>query len=357
MTDTPSINNSATVEVVVAQQALRAVVAGGASRQVGRDASFTLDGSDSNDPDEDTATPFAYAWACAAVSAGADCSGLALAATATVNVPSSSLSVGTYRFTLMVSKGSRTASASSSVEVVAGSPPAVAIADLGADKFNSDGGFLSLAGTVSSPLATTYAWEAIASDVAKPFLRTSVRVASVTGSLNPLLPLAALTAGYEYTFRLTATDSDGQAASSTVVVVMNEAPGSGSLAVSPTTGFALETAFEFAALGWVDADLPLNFAFGTVAVNPLDGSLDASVLLPFRDGTADALYTADTLSAGDNATGCVRARMPSVWPCHRQERAQVQHQNRRLKSLAGEHVLRCRFEPTSRIGTLTPTSV
>ena len=343
MTDTPSINNSATVEVVVAQQALRAVVAGGASRQVGRDASFTLDGSGSNDPDEDTATPFAYAWACAAVDSGADCSGLALAATATVNVPSGSLSVGIYRFTLTVSKGSRTASASSSVEVVAGSPPAVAIADLGVDKFNTDGGFLSLAGTVSSPYATTLSWVATVTDVAKPFLKASVPVASVAGN-TALLPLASLTAGYEYTFRLTATDSDGQAAASTVVVVMNEAPGSGSLAVSPTTGFALETAFEFAALGWVDADLPLNFAFGTVAVDPLDGSLDASVLLPFRDGTADALYTADTLSAGSNATGCVRERTPSVWPCHRQERAQAQHQNRRLKSPAGEHLLHCRFE-------------
>ena len=301
MTDTPSINNSATVEVVVAQQALRAVVAGGASRQVGRDASFTLDGSGSNDPDEDTATPFAYAWACAAVDSGADCSGLALAATATVNVPSSSLSVGTYRFTLMVSKGSRTASASSSVEVVAGSPPAVAIADLGVDKFNTDGGFLSLAGTVSSPYATTLSWVATVTDVAKPFLKASVPVASVAGN-TALLPLASLTAGYEYTFRLTATDSDGQAAASTVLVVMNEAPGSGSLAVSPAAGFALETVFEFAALDWVDQDMPFLYVFGTVNVLP-DGSLDQSVLLPFGDGVGDALYNVDSLSAGANVTG------------------------------------------------------
>ena len=82
---------------------------------------------------------------------------------------------------------------------------------------------------------------------------------------------------------------------------MNEAPSSGSVSVQPGKGFALETAYSFTALNWVDEDLPLAYRFGTVPVHK-DGSLDLAMAAPFGDGRSAATYSGVTLSAGLNYT-------------------------------------------------------
>jgi len=134
MTDSPNVNNSATVSVVVGQQALKAVV-GSAFRQVGTDSSFTLDGSGSHDPDE-SAAPLEYAWTCAGVSGGATCGELDLGTGAAATVGANALASGTYAFTLTVAKAGRdSAQTASVVEVTAGSPPLVDVAALAKDKY------------------------------------------------------------------------------------------------------------------------------------------------------------------------------------------------------------------------------
>ena len=299
MTDTPSLNNSATVDVQVGQQDLVAVVAGGASRQAGRDAAFIMDGSGSYDPDEDSEA-FSHAWACADSSAN-DC-GITLASASTATVAAEALAIGTYTFTLTVTKGSRNNSASVSVEVTAGAPPAVSIAALANDKYNADDGFSALTATVSSSrdLSFTTAWSATDSDVSAPFVSGGAAVATAS-KLTTVVGLGRLTEGSTYTLRLTATDTDGSSAYAEVTLTMNSAPSSGAVVVAPLGGFALDTAFAFSSLNWVDEDLPLTYVFGTTDVN-IDGSLDTSSLYPFGNAGSDASVSEVTLSAGANGT-------------------------------------------------------
>ena len=41
----------------------------------------------------------------------------------------------------------------------------------------------------------------------------------------------------------------------------NDKPSSGTLAVSPKTGYTIKTGFDFVALSWCDTDLPLKYKY------------------------------------------------------------------------------------------------
>ena len=97
LTDTPSSNNSALLDVVVQTQSVKARVAGGAERVSGTDQALELDASGSVDPDAMN-TSFSYAWSCSIATTGEACNGMATAglSNATVTIPPNSLSPGTY---------------------------------------------------------------------------------------------------------------------------------------------------------------------------------------------------------------------------------------------------------------------
>ena len=288
MLDDPNVNSSASVTVVVSQQNLVARIAGGAVRQVGAQSSITLDGSSSQDPDE-SSVAMAYTWTCAAAKSNTTCLDVAVPFnSATISVPANSLSTGTYIFSLQVAKGSRQSeTVSTSVEVVAGSPPVLSISNLPGTKYNAGGGFVSVLGTVSSTLGYTSIWSIDSSDVTSPFFVKSAPTPTVANKLSAVLDLSAFTVGNSYTIRLSATDSAGVSSFTTISLTMNEAPGSGAVAVTPSKGVALSTPFSFAALGWVDEDLPLSFRFGTVPVND-DLSLNLDSAAPFGDVRSSA---------------------------------------------------------------------
>ena len=319
MTDTPSLNNSATVTVVVGQQQLVPVVAGGSFQQVGRNEEFTLDGSGSYDPDE-SAGAMAYAWSCAATGDTASCAGLVLGTGVTATVAAGALPMGTYAFTLLVSKGGRSAASGASVvEVVAGSPPRISITAVGGRaKRNTQEVYLNLSASVevAPPLTVETTWDAVGSDVALVFRgplgvpRATVTGAAAGGATLVVLRVGALTPGNTYTLRLTATDSDGATAFGLVDVVMNEAPSSGSLAVEPKSGYALFTEFRLTSLNWVDEDthdaatgedFPLEYIFGNVAVDRFSGALDTGSVYPFGK-VETSVYDGVTLSSGSNYT-------------------------------------------------------
>jgi hypothetical protein len=255
------LNNTATVEVQVAQQDLVAVIGGGAYRQAGRDNAFTLDGSGSYDPDQDSGTAMTYSWECGRGNGTGACGldvGVDLSSS-TLTVGVEGLAVGTYTFALVVGKGARSSSSVSvQVEVVAGAPPVVAIAALAQKKYNTDANFLSVSATVTSSLDVSTVWSAQSSDVASVFRSKGVPATTVSGSLSALVALFRLTPGATYTLVLTATDSDGSSAFATTTVAINSPPGSGVVAVSPLHGYSLNTGFEFSAVNWVDDDKPLK---------------------------------------------------------------------------------------------------
>jgi hypothetical protein len=156
LTDNPTSNNSATVEVVVNSQPVEAVIAGGAERVSGTDQSLVLDASYSVDPDMIN-TSFSYAWSCTNATSGAVCNTTAggrleLAPNATVSVPANSLTPGTYEFEVFVSKpDGRNDTTASTVVITTGSPPMVRIATLASEKYNpAKDSYLQLSGTATS---------------------------------------------------------------------------------------------------------------------------------------------------------------------------------------------------------------
>jgi hypothetical protein len=295
MTDDPSVTNEATVVVQVGTQDLTAVIKG--VKQAGRDVAFALDGSGSQDPDE-TSGAMLYSWQCS----GCGTAFNSLVRTSvTLSVPAQTLALGTHEITLTATKGSRTAVATTQVEVVAGAPPSVEIQPLSKVKYNTDEKFVRIVGSVGSAVASTE-WSAVDSDVAMPFLNKGQAAATVGGlRMQAVVSLAGLTPGSSYTFKFYATDSDAQSSYSTVVLTMNEAPSSGSVVASPSMGYALDTTFSFSALGWVDEDLPITYGFGTAEVAlGTDGKveIDSTKLSPFGNRRSDSTYDGVTLAQG-----------------------------------------------------------
>ena len=69
-------------------------------------------------------------------------------------------------------------------------------------------------------------------------------------------------AGGRYIFSLQVSLASGISSSSTIAVEMNTPPLPGVFTVTPSSGYEVETKFEFAAFQWMDPDLPLTFEFG-----------------------------------------------------------------------------------------------
>lgn len=307
MIDDPNINSTATVEVNVKLQDIIAIISGGTFQQYGSLQAFTLGSSSSYDPDNSAGT-LSYYWSCAEdTTTTADCSGLVVPTrtTPTLSVGAGKLTAGEYTFTLLAKKGSRNDTATVTVEITTGTPPIISITAPTPNKYpakyNADDLYLSLTSTVTSSLDYTSKWTFDTSDVKKPFEVSGNAKKDVKNDLTAVLGVYGFTGGDTYVFRLTATDSDGFEAYSTVSIVMNKPPTGGAVEVEPINGYALETSFTFTAVRWTEEDIPITYIFGTTAVNA-DGSLDTSFLSPFGDERGDASYTGLTLAQGHNST-------------------------------------------------------
>jgi hypothetical protein len=90
-------------------------------------------------------------------------------------------------------------------------------------------------------------------------LPTGSRTSSVQFPLSIRADL--FSPGREYTFKLSLTDSFGTIIHSSISLTSNGPPSGGSLLVSPQSGIALLHIFFMNALGWIDDDLPLLYAF------------------------------------------------------------------------------------------------
>jgi hypothetical protein len=300
MTNDPSLNNTASVVVEVAYQDLIAVIDGGVYRQVGESAGFSLNGRMSYDPD-DSVGDLSYSWGCNASSASASCDGVNLLEADSVDVASRALEVGKYSFSLTVSKGKRSASTSTTIEILSGSPPVVEATPLTQKKYNLDSGFVKVSSaSAQSALPVTTTWSTEDSDVDDIFKSKGSSADQVKNMRQTVVQLSVLTEGFTYTLKLAAVDTARKSSYTTITFTMNEAPSSGSLTVSPLTGWALSTYFAFSAKNWVDDDLPLTYVFGTVAVNS-NGSL-TTALTPFGDSRSDCFWNDVMLAQGDEAT-------------------------------------------------------
>ncbi|CAM9256680.1 unnamed protein product, partial [Discosporangium mesarthrocarpum] len=141
----PALNASTMIEITVSQGPVRAVISGGSHRLHWAGEDLKLDGTASVDEDDITELPFRYSWACTGMYPGngsnawpVNGSAFESQANGTVVVRGGYLGAGqVYTIELNVSKGNESAtntygsfrsdSFSLTVEVVAYSPPAVAV--------------------------------------------------------------------------------------------------------------------------------------------------------------------------------------------------------------------------------------
>ena len=195
--------------------------------------------------------------------------------TSLVTIPSNQLSVN-YTYSIIVAAKSadgRTSSQTISVTTLAPGVPIVTIPSK-RSKFNADS-VLQLNGLFVANYSLRATWNATFSGAAMSLAGAAmtplVKIFSLQQATNPSttfpLAIAANTfiAGRQYTFTLYAYNArnPGVFAYSQVVLNVNSPPTGGRIAVTPTTGYALQTSFFTSQSGWIDdlEDYPLTYDF------------------------------------------------------------------------------------------------
>ncbi|KAH7461985.1 uncharacterized protein KRP23_13848 [Phytophthora ramorum] len=240
------------------------------------------------DPDA-SSTPFTYSWACQDITntsstASASCMNASLTPSAPLNLGSATgavlriapfnlVSNRQLKFSLTASKASRSATASSSIWIIAGHLPVVRVT-ASASKINPSSR-LSLVGDVSSDYPYTTRWAQTLGDLVLPTNEVSNTSDAFTlplTSANNAIRSFKLTPGLTYNFRLVATDTEGNVGFGAVTVVVNSPPTSGTFVVSPRAGYAMKDSFTLTCALWSDdvSDYPLTYSFGVLSAADFD---------------------------------------------------------------------------------------
>ena len=146
---------------------------------------------------------------------------------------------------------------------------------------------LKLFGTITSDASTTprnVLWSIDTNSGVNLQSMANMRVSGTVPSgsaesFNLVIPPSSLAERAAYTFTL----SSGSAYTS-IRILMNGAPTSGKFEVTPPTGDALSTNFQFIAKNWQDEDIPLQYVFGYKS-----SSRSADILI--RGLSENALHT------------------------------------------------------------------
>uniref|UniRef100_H3GPE4 PKD/REJ-like domain-containing protein n=1 Tax=Phytophthora ramorum TaxID=164328 RepID=H3GPE4_PHYRM len=286
-TSNQSSSSFASLLVSVSSSTPQVSIKGGDCALGERD-SLVLDGSATVDPDA-SSTPFTYSWACQDITntsstASASCMNASLTPSAPLNLGSATgavlriapfnlVSNRQLKFSLTASKASRSATASSSIWIIAGHLPVVRVT-ASASKINPSSR-LSLVGDVSSDYPYTTRWAQTLGDLVLPTNEVSNTSDAFTlplTSANNAIRSFKLTPGLTYNFRLVATDTEGNVGFGAVTVVVNSPPTSGTFVVSPRAGYAMKDSFTLTCALWSDdvSDYPLTYSFGVLSAADFD---------------------------------------------------------------------------------------
>ncbi|KAF4136682.1 REJ domain-containing protein [Phytophthora infestans] len=266
----------ASIVVFVASSLPQVSIKGGDCALGERDT-LVLDGSTTSDPDA-SSSPFTYLWTCQDVTNSSTvgscmnasvCPSVPLALTSTKSVlriaPLNLASNRQLKFSLTASKGSRTATAFSTIWTVAGRLPVVLVT-ASATKMNPSSR-LTLTSTVTSDYPYTTRWTQTIGDLELPRADVSDMFTLPLTSTNNAIRSFKLAAGLTYNFRLVATDTVGNVGFGSVSVVVNSPPASGTFVVSPQSGYAMQDTFTLTCSLWSDDadDFPLTYSFGVLS--------------------------------------------------------------------------------------------
>ncbi|WP_304192649.1 REJ domain-containing protein, partial [Phenylobacterium aquaticum] len=264
--------SSASVFLNVGRGSLQALIAGSNVLSVKSGGSVLVDGSGSYDSDDSVQATngLSFAWSCSQQSptVSAHCP-LLFSSNSAVQVlvtAAASIAVNaTLLVQLIISRDARTASTSVMAIVVPSTAATVAFASSSADfaHFDPTSKLSLLAKVQTQSLGCDARWSA-SSVYGLSSLQSLVSTALVTplpaqysGSLYLAIPANTLPSPLSFTITL----SCGTATSS-ISISTNAAPSLGSFQVLPSVGVEYKTQFEFDAMLWIDADLPLSYVFG-----------------------------------------------------------------------------------------------
>ena len=158
---------------------------------------------------------------------------------------------------------------------------------------------LTLSGTIFSyrPCTTAWAVQNSSMSMASNSLNAGIQFVLPMQWTTATLVLKASVLGSRevYRFHLRCGSLN-----SSIVVIANLPPQGGSMAVSPSSGFEVQTAFLFKAAGWKDKDLPLRFLFSYLTAQ--NHSLATESASEYND-SATSLLPAGSSNA-DYAINC-----------------------------------------------------
>jgi hypothetical protein len=287
---------AASVTVQVGRSGVVSSIAGGAAQTTSVFNSFLLDASASYDQDYPNSAALTFQWTCI-VSApiyGNPCPPQLQTAisssSAVISIPPQTAPAATYSFTCLVSNSfGKSSSSTVLVNVVKMRIPLLLMNPV-AVKYNS-GDSIVISATVQAPNNSIAVWSS--NQLTSSQFAAAAGTATVVNVFStPKTPLAffnvqlmlvpySLTSGLTYTFQLTcgfalminnvSVMSTTSQSTATVTIVMNQPPTSGSLAISPATGYALNTTYTLQASLWTDSsadDLPLLYSFSYFAASP-----------------------------------------------------------------------------------------
>ena len=180
------------------------------------------------------------------------------------------LTIGRYKFVLDVSKTNsssgfiRHMNDSVIIQVKGGNIPKVLVSYTPRSDVYNTGETIKLSSSWSSKYSVLSAvWSQIDDNVP---VNNAIIGTDTSGNARrtTTLSTAFLTGGSTYTFQLRVIDTQGNFGDANIKITMNSPPSSGSLSVSPPSGYPFDTEFEFVALGWTDstdADYPFKYSF------------------------------------------------------------------------------------------------
>lgn len=285
--DSSSDGPSSASIVVNVGASVPVVTVSGGSRSIGVKEYLALVGN-VVDPDN-SAVPFQFVWTCSDVTvtnASTNCLNALTNETLSLSgIQSLNLTVlpfhlsanRTLLFSLIASKAGKSATASTTVWTLPLSGPAVVTTTV-STKINPSVAF-KLSAEVASEYPFTMRWIQYQGDLN----------ISASSDANPAfsLPLTSqsnaivknsLTPGLTYVFRLVATDINNNTGFGSIVVNVNAPPSSGTLTVSPQSGYAITDKFVLSCAHWTDdpADLPLTYSFASISTSRFETILEES---------------------------------------------------------------------------------
>jgi len=253
-------SKSVSITVEAQRAALVAQIAGGSAASIGANQDFTLDASGSSDP-ANAEREMQYSWSVvdangAAVIDQKTNRSISLPSAAQITIQGGQLAVGAYRFTVTVSKDTRTASATVDRAIVAGNPPQVSIRQIQPrTAIVLPNSHVILQGQVERPGRLTFRWSCIEGGLNLSAVETDRRSLILNQNQD-----AYFAGGTTYKFKLEVTDAAGRTGTAEIEFTIPTPPSGGMFTVEPSQG-PPGTVITLTADAWASDHTPLTYQF------------------------------------------------------------------------------------------------